>query len=106
MSSDRFDEYREYIVQKGDVTGLLTWEYYVKSELKEHIERAVHNLPAQCQKSFIMNRFENKSVAEIANEMQLSTRTVEKQIGIALKKLRVDLADYLSVAYLIYLLYP
>ena len=50
--------------------------------------------------------FENKSVAEIANEMQLSTRTVEKQIGIALKKLRVDLADYLSVAYLIYLLYP
>ena len=100
------DEYREYIVQKGDVTGLLTWEYYVKSELKEHIERAVHNLPAQCQKIFIMNRFENKSVAEIANEMQLSTRTVEKQIGIALKKLRVDLADYLSVAYLIYLLYP
>ena len=100
------DEYREYIVQKGDVTGLLTWEYYVKSELKEHIERAVHNLPAQCQKIFIMNRFENKSVAEIANEMQLSTRTVEKQIRIALKKLRVDLADYLSVAYLIYLLYP
>lgn len=100
------DEYQENIVQKGDVTGLLTWEYYVESELREHIKRAIHNLPPSCQKIFVMSRFENKSIAKIAEEMQLSPRTVEKQIEIALKKLRVDLADYLSVAYLVYLLYP
>ena len=53
-----------------------------------------------------MNRFDNKNVAEIAEELQLSSRTVEKQIGIALKKLRIELADYLAIAYVIYLLQP
>ena len=100
------NNYQENIHQKGDVTGLLTWEYYVESELREHIEKAIRNLPPQCQKIFIMNRFDNKSVIEIAEELQISSRTVEKQIGIALKKLRIELADYLTIACLVYLLHP
>ena len=100
------NNYQENILQKGDVTGLLTWEYYVETELREHIEQAIRRLPPQCQKIFIMNRFDNKNVAEIAEELQLSSRTVEKQIGIALKKLRIELADYLAIAYVIYLLQP
>ena len=66
------DEYREYIVQKGDVTGLLTWEYYVESELQEHIEKAIRELPPQCQKIFIMNRFNDKSITQIAEELEIS----------------------------------
>ena len=51
-----------------------------------------------------MNRFDNKNVAEIAEELQLSPRTVEKHIEIALRKLRVELADYLTIACLAWLL--
>ena len=98
------DEYREYIVQKGDVTGLLTWEYYVESELQEHIEKAIRQLPPQCQKIFIMNRFNDKSITQIAEELEISPRTVEKHIEIALKKLRQELADYLPAGLLLWLL--
>lgn len=100
------NNYQENILKKGDVTGLLTWEHYVEAELREHIEQAIRRLPPQCQKIFIMNRFDNKNVTEIAEELQLSSRTVEKQIGIALKKLKIELTDYLAIAYVIYLLQP
>jgi len=33
-----------------------------------------------------MNRIDNKKVSEITEELQISSRTVEKQISIALKK--------------------
>ena len=58
------NEYQEQLLQKGDITGLLTWEYYVESELREHIEKAIRQLPPQCQKIFIMNRFDGKSIAQ------------------------------------------
>lgn len=98
------NNYQENILEKGDISGLLTWEYYVESELRKHIEQAIRQLPPQCQKIFIMSRFNNKKVSEIAEELQISSRTVEKQISIALKKLRIELADYLTVAFIIYLL--
>lgn len=99
------DNYQENILRNGDTTGLLTWEYYVEAELREHIEQAIRKLPPQSQRVFIMNRFDNKNVAEIAEELQLSPRTVEKHIEIALRKLRVELADYLTITCLAYLLY-
>ena len=76
----------------------------MEAELREHIEKAIRKLAPQCQKIFIMNRFDNKNVAEIAEELQLSPRTVEKHIEIALRKLRVELADYLTIACLAWLL--
>lgn len=90
------NEYQEQLLQKGDITGLLTWEYYVESELREHIEKAIRQLPPQCQKIFIMNRFDGKSIAQIAEELEISPRTAEKHIEVALKKLRQELADYPS----------
>ena len=98
------NEYQEQLLQKGDITGLLTWEYYVESELREHIEKAIRQLPPQCQKIFIMNRFNDKSITQIAEELEISPRTVEKHIEIALKKLRQELADYLPAGLLLWLL--
>lgn len=98
------NEYQEQLLQKGDITGLLTWEYYVESELREHIEKAIRQLPPQCQKIFIMNRFDGKSIAQIAEELEISPRTAEKHIEVALKKLRQELADYLPTGLLFWIL--
>ena len=98
------NQYQEEILHTGEATGPLTWECYVESELGELIDSAVENLPSQCRKVFRMNRFENKGVNEIANELQLSPRTVEKHIEVALKKLRQELADYLPTGLLFWLL--
>ena len=65
------------------------------SELEERIEKAVSTLPEQCQKAFRMSRFEELKYQEIADQLGISIKTVENQIGKALKILRTELADYL-----------
>lgn len=95
------NEYQEQTLQQGEVPGTLTWDYYVEGELRERIDQAIARLPERCRQIFTMNRFEGQSVAEIAASLEISPRTVETQIGIALKKLRTDLADYLPAALLV-----
>lgn len=63
-------------------------------ELASRIDRIVEQLPPQCQKVFLLNRFENKKIQEIAAEMNLSSRTVEGHISKALSVLRLGLKDH------------
>lgn len=97
-------EYQESVLRAGDISGMLTWEYYVEAELSEMIEKAIRKLPTQCQKVFIMSRFEEKAAAEIAKELEISPRTVEKHIEKAIRILRQELKDYLPLGLLIWLL--
>ncbi len=92
-------DYQQAILQKGDVLGL-TWEFYEEAELSNLIESAIKKLPPQCQKVFIMSRFEDKTAAQIAQELTISPRTAEKHIEKAVKLLRHELKDYLPLALL------
>ncbi|SEJ57555.1 RNA polymerase sigma-70 factor, Bacteroides expansion family 1 [Dyadobacter sp. SG02] len=65
-------------------------------ELASRIDHLVEQLPPQCQKVFMLNRFENKKIQEIATEMNLSSRTVEGHISKALSALRHGLKDHWS----------
>ena len=76
----------------------------MECELREAIDKAIDTLPPQCKKVFTESRFKHKNVDEIARELDLSPRTVEKHIEVALKKLRVELQDYLPAAVLTWLL--
>lgn len=67
----------------------------IGTELEVRVEAAIAQLPAQCQLIFRMSRFEELRYQEIADELNLSVKTIENQIGKALKILRVELADYL-----------
>jgi len=57
-------------------------------------------LPPKMQKVFLLSRLGNKSYKEIAEELNISVKTVENHMGAALKKLRNILKDagYLSIA--------
>lgn len=98
------NEYQEKILQQGNITGLLTWEYYVEEELRQHIETAINHLAPQARKIFLMSRFDHKTATAIAAELGLSPRTVEKHIEVALKSLKKELADYLPASLLFWLL--
>ena len=65
------------------------------AELDEKIHRAIDRLPEQCAKIFKMSRFEQLKYQEIADQLGLSIKTIENQMGKALKMIRESLKDYL-----------
>ena len=71
-------------------------DLWTKSELSHLLEVAIANLPPRCREVFWMSRYENLKIAEIADKLNISKRTVETQISNALKILRIKLIDYIS----------
>lgn len=69
-------------------------------ELKQKIEVALDKIPEKCREIFELNRFEGKRYKEIADELNLSLKTVENQMGKALKIMREELGEYLVIALL------
>ncbi len=69
---------------------------FLASELQEHILKAITKLPPACQAIFRLSRMEGLSYKEIAVKQQLSVKTVENQMGKALRILRVELGNYLQ----------
>ncbi len=67
------------------------------SELQQKISVAMNELPQQCRTIFQMSRFREMKYQEIADELGLSVKTVEAQMGKALKVMRKKLADYLPI---------
>ena len=70
-------------------------------ELEKNIEKALMNLPEQCRLIFKMSRFEDLKYREIANVLNISPKTVENQMGKALRLMRENLADYLTIFFII-----
>ena len=64
------------------------------SEIEQVITKAIDSLPEKCREIFIRHKVEGKKYKEIAEELQISTNTVENQMSIALRKLRIQLKDY------------
>jgi RNA polymerase sigma-70 factor (family 1) len=66
-------------------------------ELGKQINEAIANLPEQCGLVFKLSRFENLKYQEIADQLDISIKTVENHMGKALKLLRTELKDYLPL---------
>lgn len=76
---------------------------FVFEELQTQIQTALDKLTPACRKVFEMSRFEDKKNKEIAEELNLSVKTVEAQISKALRSLKSDLKDYLPLFYILFL---
>ena len=63
-------------------------------ELEQRLQRALDELPEQCRAIFELSRFSGLKYREIADQLGISVKTVEAQMGKALKLLRCKLADY------------
>ena len=66
-------------------------------ELQLRINNALQKLPEECRKVFRLSRYEELSYREIADFLEISVKTVENQMGKALKIMRRELSDYLVV---------
>jgi len=67
-------------------------------ELEMLVKETIDELPPQCRLIFIKSRFEEKKYAEIATELGLSIKTIEAQIGKALRIVKEKLSDRAGVA--------
>ena len=65
-------------------------------ELEKKIHSALNELPEQCRTIFQMSRFDELKYREIADKLGISVKTVENQMGKALKLLRLKLVDFLT----------
>lgn len=67
------------------------------TELETKIYQAMDKLPEQCRLVFKLSRFEELKYAEIAGQLNISIKTVENQMGKALRIMREQLKDYLPL---------
>ena len=59
-----------------------------KNEFKERLEKAISDLPENQRVVFLMNRIDKKKYREIAEELEISVKAVEKRMHLALSALR------------------
>jgi RNA polymerase sigma-70 factor (ECF subfamily) len=62
-------------------------------ELQARIAGILERLPEKCGKIFCMSRFEGLKYSEIAEKLSVSVKTVEANMGRALKEFRKALAE-------------
>lgn len=68
----------------------------IVAELADIINCSIDKLPARCQTVFKLSRFEKLSNREIAQKLNISIKTVESQMTIALSRLKSSSFEYFS----------
>jgi RNA polymerase sigma-70 factor, ECF subfamily len=70
-----------------------TEQYYLEIDLIKRIEKSIASLPPKRREIFRLSREQGLKYKEIADKLGISVKTVEAQMGLALKYLREDLKD-------------
>jgi RNA polymerase sigma-70 factor (ECF subfamily) len=91
--SYRLDDYNEVLRLVAPASA----ESAGYKELELRIRQAIDRLPSQCKTIFVLSRHEGLKYQQIAETLDLSVKTVETQMGIALEKLRQDLKPFLAL---------
>ena len=93
-------EVREKLRIMIETDRLYQTDLFVESEMQSRIQTALNKLTPRTREVFTLSRFKNFSNAQIAEQLNLSRRTVETHISNALKILREELKDYRFLLFL------
>jgi RNA polymerase sigma-70 factor (ECF subfamily) len=66
------------------------------NEIQRIINKTLDSLPEKCSRIFRLNRFEGLRYSDIAQKLSISVKTVEANMGKALKMLRENLKEYVE----------
>lgn len=69
----------------------------LEKELDIKIKESIAMLPEKCRVVFMKSRFEGMKNKEIAEDMCISKRTVDTHIHLALRHMRLQLKEYLTL---------
>lgn len=90
------ERYIEAIKKTAESHSNSTNDLVYYNDLRNRLNQEVNKLPERCRVAFQLNRFEHYTSKEIAKKMNISSKTVDNQIGKALKILRTNLKEYLT----------
>ncbi|WP_278624660.1 RNA polymerase sigma-70 factor [Parabacteroides gordonii] len=82
-------EYESTVLDSYD-----TDNYILHSDLSDHLHRALEKVPELYREAFMLNRFEGLKYREIAEQLNVSERTVEVRVSKTLDLLRKYLKDF------------
>jgi RNA polymerase sigma-70 factor (ECF subfamily) len=87
---DTIDQKADYLLHdhKNPEKSLLS------DELFSLVDEAIHNLPPKRKVIFLLVKEEGKKYKEVAQILNISIKTVELQMSLALKKIRKIITDY------------
>ena len=74
-----------------------TYRDAVTHEQFGHLCDAVRRLPAQCRRVFVLKKVYNYSLREIADELGISEKTVEKHVSLGLERCRNHMERYMPL---------
>jgi RNA polymerase sigma-70 factor (family 1) len=81
-----------------------TVEQLDEKELLHIVEKEIENLPVKMRQVFELSRKEFLSHKEIASQLNISDKTVKKQIGYAIKAIRLKLGVLTRVIFILFFL--
>ncbi|MEN6454560.1 MAG: RNA polymerase sigma-70 factor [Prolixibacteraceae bacterium] len=73
---------------------------FLELEMQEKIGDIIGTMPEKCREIFLLSREKDLKNREIAEKMGISTKMVEKYISRALRTLRLELSEYMSILYI------
>jgi RNA polymerase sigma-70 factor (ECF subfamily) len=98
---------RDYLIPeikyKQDALASFPDHFSEVEDLMEKVDETIEKLPDEVKITFRLNRFDGLTYRQIAEKLDVSSKTVEARISKALKLLRSDLKDYLPAVQLIFL---
>ncbi|MCP4727446.1 MAG: RNA polymerase sigma-70 factor [bacterium] len=89
-----------YPIEDVDITGFSAKnpeEEFIEKDRRTAVNSAIDELPEKCRIIFLMKKYDGMSYSEIADILNISQKTVENQIGRALKILRRNLTEKLAL---------
>lgn len=81
----------KYMAASDNRNSYDTQETILAKELTDNLERIINELPQQQQKVFVLNKLDDLSYQEIAEQLELSKNTVKNHLAVATKTVRMKL---------------
>lgn len=91
------DKYKNYFSCQIHIDELKPNDWITENELAENIQIAIEKMAPVRKEVFKLSKIEKLNYKEIAENMNISIKTVENHMGKALKFLREELVDFLPL---------
>ena len=92
------------VISKSETSINPDYKLWDVSKIEEIISKSIDKLPPRCREVYLLHKNQELSYKEIASKMDISEKTVENQMSIALKKLKEQLAPYYEQIFVVLLM--